>query len=390
MTDHASRRKHAGNRAVAPSADVGNALVGWTVGVTADRRAEEQGELLARRGARVVVGPAIRTLPLGANEGLRAAIEAVVAAPPEVVVLTTGLGTRGWFEAADAVGLGDRLLGALGGAEVVARGPKAAGAAATIGLDVVWQAPGGTGREVVAHLAAAGVAGRRVAVQLDGGTGTPVGDALRRLGAEVVDVPVYRWQLPDDPEPALRLIAAACDGRLDAVTFTAAPALHNLFRVAADAGRAASLRTALDGPVATVSIGPVCTESALALGVTPTVQPARHRLGAMVLALADHAIATDRAATVHVDGRRVLLRAASVVVDGVAVDLPQRERAVLAELLGRPGAVVAKDALLERIWGGASMADAHAVEAVVGRLRRRLVGHLGVSAIARRGYMISS
>lgn len=368
---------------------MGSALVGWTVGITADRRAEEQAELLTRRGARVVAGPAIRTLPLGANEGLRAAIEAVVAAPPDVVVLTTGLGTRGWFEAADAAGLGDRLLAALGDAEVVARGPKAAGAATTIGLDVVWQAPGGTGREVVAHLAAAGVAGRRVAVQLDGGTGTPVGDALRRLGAEVVDVPVYRWQLPDDAEPALRLIAAACDGRLDAVTFTAAPALHNLFRVAAGAGRAEELRAALAGPVATVSIGPVCTESALALGVTPTVEPVRHRLGAMVMALADHATALDLAAAVNVGGRRVVLRAAAVVVDGVAVELPQRERAVLAELLGRPGSVVAKEGLLERIWGGAAVADAHAVEAVVGRLRRRLAGRLGVSAVARRGYVLT-
>lgn len=363
-------------------------LVGWTVGITADRRAEEQAELLVRRGARVVAGPAIRTLPLGAHEGLRAATEAVIAVPPDLVVLTTGVGTRGWFEAADGLGIGDKLLAALTAADVVARGPKAVGAAMTAGLDVRWQAPGGTAREVVAHLASQGVAGRRVAVQLDGGAGTPVGDALRRLGAEVVDVPVYRWQLPDDRDPALRLVAAACEGRLDAVTFTAAPALHNLFRVAADAGRVEALRSALNGSVAVVSIGPVCTESARALGLTPTVEPARHRLGAMVMALVDHAVAADRAATVTVGRRRVLLRAATVVVDGVAVDLPGREWAVLAQLLGRPGAVVAKGLLLERVWGGTAVADTHAVEAVVGRLRRRLDGHLGVSAVARRGYVL--
>ena len=39
-------------------------LEGFTVGITADRRWEEQAALLERRGARVVHGPAIRTLPL--------------------------------------------------------------------------------------------------------------------------------------------------------------------------------------------------------------------------------------------------------------------------------------------------------------------------------------
>ena len=57
------------------------ALAGWTVGVTADRRREEQAELLARRGARVVHGPAIRTLPVELGDGLEAATAAVIAAP---------------------------------------------------------------------------------------------------------------------------------------------------------------------------------------------------------------------------------------------------------------------------------------------------------------------
>ena len=39
-------------------------LAGYTIGVTADRRAEEQAQLLERRGARVLHGPTIRTLPL--------------------------------------------------------------------------------------------------------------------------------------------------------------------------------------------------------------------------------------------------------------------------------------------------------------------------------------
>ncbi|CAN5226176.1 hypothetical protein BH18ACT4_BH18ACT4_06230 [soil metagenome] len=111
-------------------------LNGVTVAVTADRRAEEQAELLRRRGARVVLAPTIRTLPLGPDKGLRAAIFAVMEEPPDFVVLTTGIGTMGWLAAAESVGVCDRLLGALSGATVLARGPKAVGAAATAGLEV--------------------------------------------------------------------------------------------------------------------------------------------------------------------------------------------------------------------------------------------------------------
>ena len=40
-------------------------LAGFTVGVTADRRRDELAALLERRGARVVLAPALRIVPLG-------------------------------------------------------------------------------------------------------------------------------------------------------------------------------------------------------------------------------------------------------------------------------------------------------------------------------------
>ena len=48
-------------------------LEGFVVGVTADRRWEEQAELLSRRGATVVHGPTISTSYLASDENLRRA-----------------------------------------------------------------------------------------------------------------------------------------------------------------------------------------------------------------------------------------------------------------------------------------------------------------------------
>ena len=88
-------------------------LRGFTVGITADRRWDEQAALFERRGATVVHAPAIRTLPLGSEEGLRTTTEAIVRDPPDALIANTGLGIRSWFSAAEAWGLGESLQHAL-------------------------------------------------------------------------------------------------------------------------------------------------------------------------------------------------------------------------------------------------------------------------------------
>ncbi|HET7718431.1 MAG TPA: uroporphyrinogen-III synthase, partial [Acidimicrobiales bacterium] len=97
-------------------------LDGFVVGVTADRRASEQAELLRRRGAEVMLGPSIETAYLASDEALRAATLALIEVPPDYLAATTGIGIRAWFEAAQVWGLGDALVGALGDTRIVARG----------------------------------------------------------------------------------------------------------------------------------------------------------------------------------------------------------------------------------------------------------------------------
>src|SRR6266700_1678564 len=118
-------------------------LEGFVVGVTADRRADEQADLLVRRGARVLHGPVIRTLPLGPDDDLRDATAQVIECQPDYVIANTGIGIRGWVTAAAAWGWDEPLTAALGTARVLARGPKAAGALHALGVDVWWPAPRG-------------------------------------------------------------------------------------------------------------------------------------------------------------------------------------------------------------------------------------------------------
>ena len=97
-------------------------LSGFTVAVTADRRRDELAALLERRGARVVLAPALRIVPLSDDVELRATTASLVDSPPDVVVACTGIGLRGWLEAAEGWGLAERLKMVVGNAYLVARG----------------------------------------------------------------------------------------------------------------------------------------------------------------------------------------------------------------------------------------------------------------------------
>ncbi len=363
-------------------------LDGFSVGVTADRRADEQAELLRRRGAEVVHGPVIRTLPLADGAELAAATHAVIDHPPDTLVALTGLGIRSWFEAADGHGRGDALRDALAEATILARGPKAAGALATVGLDASWRAPGESSAEVEAQLGA-DLGGRCIAVQRDGAAEPHLARALAAAGARVVDVPVYRWVLPDDLAPATSLVAAVADGALDAVTFTSAAAISNLFAIAGRAGGddlVQGVRTALRGPVVPVCVGPVSAARLAAHGVDRPVHPSRWRLGPMVRCLAE--VLAPRRRVVTLAGTTALVQGTSVAVGSHVVSLSRREAQLLSALVDADGAVVAKDRLARTVWEPGT--DPHVVEVTVARLRRRL-GPAGVAlqTVPRRGYRLA-
>jgi uroporphyrinogen-III synthase len=257
-------------------------LAGRRVGVTADRRWRAQADLLENLGAEVLHGPTIRTVDLSRDEALRRITGDLIEAPPDVLVATTGMGMTMWLEAADAWELGGALRDALRRSQIVARGAKAVSALRRHGFEVAWQAPSETMEEVVEFLTDQGIGSGRLALQLFDPGGHPSTAALADRCRELVEVPVYRWLMPDDAGPAARLIEAMCAGGVDAVTFTSQPAVHHLFRIAEGVGRSEALRAACNGTVLPICVGPVCGDAALEEGITRPLWPDPPRLAAMI------------------------------------------------------------------------------------------------------------
>lgn len=226
--------------------------------------------------------------------------------------------------------------------------------------------------------------GQRVVVQRDGGDPPPAADRLRAAGAEVLEVPVYRWRPVEDPRPALRLADAVLAGRVHAVTFTAAPAVTSWLALADAAGVGEDLRRHLASPAVVVGcVGPVCAAAARAAGLgDDVVQPRTFRLGPLVRAVGERLLATA------VRRGPLLLTGTVARVDDEPVELSPTEAQLLAVLAERDGAVVPKADLLRAVWGDGDL-DPHVVEVTVGRLRRRLgpAGRL-VVAVPRRGYAL--
>lgn len=264
----------------------GRPLAGRTIGLTADRRWEEQARLFRARGADVVHGATMATVDLTADQALRSATESLVAEPPDYLVATTGLGMRMWLDAAAGWGLREPLEASLHQARILARGSKATSALRGAGFTVWWRAPEERMDQVVDRLAGEPLAGARVAVQLFE-PDHPATGALSGRAAELVEVPVYRWLLPDDPGPAQHLVARAVAGTLDAVTFTSQPAVRNLFRIAEGAGQGGALRDAFANGLLAACVGPVCAEAARAEGIAAPVWPEPNRLTMLVRQVTD-------------------------------------------------------------------------------------------------------
>jgi len=358
-------------------------LEGFRVGITADRRSGELADLLHRRGATTLIGPTLATRILPDDSHLEALTRDLAVNPPDVVVANTGVGIRAWFEAAQAWGLVDGLRSACGQAHVVARGPKAVAALRVAGVETGAEAATERLDEVAALLRERGVSGARVVVQLHGSDDLPLVAELAHAGAEVIPLPVYRWELPADLRPARRLIESVADGDVDAVTFTSAPAVRNFFALADEQGLGANVRGVALSDMVIACVGPVCAEAAVAAGVPHPVAPNSGRLGLLIRVLTD--ALRRHSVRMSIGSREVVVQGRSVSIvgqEGSALLAP-RELGVFRLLAARPGVVVGKPRILREVWGP-DAGDLHVAEVTVTRLRRR-IAPLGLSVVTVRG-----
>jgi len=195
------------------------------------------------------------------------------------------VGTRALFDTADSAGFAQALLDILSKCVVVARGPKPSGVLRSrqVRIDRSAAEPYTT-VQVLEALGDLPIRDERVLVQRYGETNVELERALGERGAEVVEIPTYRWELPADTGPLTALIGQLERGQIDATVFTSASQVHNLFELARRIGKDGPLPANLNRTLV-ASIGPVCSAALSTRSVKIALEASPPKLGPLLDAL---------------------------------------------------------------------------------------------------------
>ncbi len=253
-------------------------LEGLRVAVTAARRADDQIAALERAGASAVHAPTMRIVPVEDDAALIDETRALLDAAPPTFFVTTGQGINSWLQILEEP-LKQQVLDYLASTKIICRGAKGRGAVRKWGLPDAPSSEKETSTSMVELALDLGIADGPVGLQRHGYVPEK---ALAPLGErDVYVVAPYRWELAEDLTPVSNLVTSIIAREVDAVTFTAAPAVVALFEVANEMGVRAELLEALGNEVRPVAVGHVTAEPLEDEGLAP-LYPERERLGAMV------------------------------------------------------------------------------------------------------------
>jgi uroporphyrinogen-III synthase len=255
------------------------------IAILETRLGEQLADLVKKRGGVPFHAPALAELPDLDPEKIRALVQSLEKQPAKLFIFQTGVGTRALFAVLDTLGLAGVFLGFLENSTVAARGPKPTGALRARGVRIDRSAADPfTTHEILESIRDVDLKGARVIVQRFGSANVELDRALQARGAQVTEIPTYRWSLPLDTRPLENLVGALERGEIHAAVFTNAEQARNLFAVAATLNRHESLRNSLNRTLV-ASIGPVASAALRELDVNVGLESKPPKLGALMSAL---------------------------------------------------------------------------------------------------------
>jgi len=250
-------------------------LFGKRVVLTRAReQAREFSQLLAAFGAEPIEVPTIQIVPPASWQAIDDAVTRLSAY--EWLIFTSVNGVRPFMDRLHSAGKDARALANL---RLCAIGPRTAQELETHGLtpDVIpaeFQAEG-----VIAALTQVGIRGSRILIPRAEVAREILPEQLRKLGATVEVIPVYRTIAP--ALDVASLTQQFYDGRVAAVTFTSSSTVRNFMELFG--GR--DMVIPLVSKVVVACIGPITSSTAREYGLTVTVMPEENTVPALADAI---------------------------------------------------------------------------------------------------------
>ncbi len=268
-------------------------LKDMNVAVFESRHAKTLCDLIRLSGGNAVSAPSLKEVPLENNPQVFSFAEKLFAGEIDLLILLTGVGARALLSVLETRYPKEQILEAFRKIKIVPRGPK------PVRVLNEWQVPyaftvpePNTWVELLETLsqnkAMISLQGCRVAVQEYGVENTELLEGLKHRGAQVLKVPVYRWELPDDLEPLKTTIEDMIAGNIQVALFTTAVQVTHLFQVAKQMGLETLLERAFSNLVV-ASVGPDCSKAIAAYGIRVDIEPESPKMGPLVQGVAEKA-----------------------------------------------------------------------------------------------------
>ncbi len=264
------------------------------------RMAAEMSRLIERNQGQPLVAPAMREIPIPLQDngavfrfGVKLILHQV-----DILILMTGVGTKALLEVLQTRYPLAEIIEALKKTILVARGPKPMAALKAIGLEANITVPEpNTWQDVIATLDYyRPVQGLKIAIQEYGISNPDMIEELKKRGAEVFPVPIYRWALPEDTGPLKKAISEVLDGKIDAMLVTNAAQINHVVQLVEQEGKTELFRVACKKLVL-ASIGPTASEALKHHDLPVDFEPSHPKMGVLVKELSErvHALRLAKA-----------------------------------------------------------------------------------------------
>ena len=266
---------------------------GLRIAALESRRHQEMRQLIEKCGGQAYVSPSMREVPLDENTAAIDFANRLMTGGIDIVLLMTGVGFQQMLTVVSQAVDQDRFLNSLADITTVARGPKPVAAMKQFGLAPTFKVPEpNTWRELLQLLDQdSPVDHQVVAIQEYGISNASLVAGLEARGAEVIRVPIYRWDLPTDTSALADNVQAIIAGQRDVLLVTSAQQATNLLAVARQLGLEDDLLESLPRLVV-ASVGPTTSERLREHRFPVDVEPQHPKMGPLVATAArqSHAI----------------------------------------------------------------------------------------------------
>ncbi|MCC7086042.1 MAG: uroporphyrinogen decarboxylase [Pirellulales bacterium] len=255
-----------------------------------NRRAVELSSLIEQFGGIPLIAAAMREAAPAKNPEAVDFANRVMTGQVDTIIFTTEGGVRRLVEQVERHVDRQRFLMAISDVVTISRGPKPAAALRQFGiLPTYITAEPHTWREIlqtVDHYVS--LANLTVGLQEHGEPNASLLAGLEARGAAVINLKLYRWELPNDTAPLEAVLRQTARGEIDVILFTSGQQATNILNVAERHNFADQLRQGIRSAVVG-SIGPSTSAMLRQLDLSVDAQPDHATMSALVETVATRA-----------------------------------------------------------------------------------------------------